>query len=122
MKYLNASYTKNGMINCTIDHPEFGEIEITLSADDPDTEQMFHEAVSTSKIEEYVEKIEDLILEKNNNLIIEINSYKELLSATDYKELPSYMDSKTSEENEENTANRISWREKVRELEKLLLE
>jgi len=57
MEYRNAQYTKDGMIDCEINHPEFGWISTTTSESDPDTTDLFAQIKATGNVAPYVKPV-----------------------------------------------------------------
>ena len=54
MNYRNAKYTESGAIDCEIEHPDYGWISTTLSADDDETSELFATVVSENNVADYV--------------------------------------------------------------------
>lgn len=54
MNYRNAKYTESGAIDCEIEHPDYGWIPTTLSADDDETAELFATVVNGNNVEDYV--------------------------------------------------------------------
>lgn len=65
MEYRNAKMLRNGMIDCEIDHPDFGWIPTTLASDDNGTKDLHAKILSEINLPEYEESLEELELEKN---------------------------------------------------------
>jgi hypothetical protein len=55
MKYRNAKYTKDGRIDCEIDHPKYGWVPFTSSANDTEAHGrgLFAQIVADGNIAEY---------------------------------------------------------------------
>ncbi len=54
MKYRNSTYTKNGAIDCEINHPKFGWIPFTAVKGDSKTDDFFTEMEASGNVSEYV--------------------------------------------------------------------
>ena len=70
MSYRNAKYTESGAIDCEIEHPDYGWIPTSLSADDAETAELFATVVSENAVADYVPTVLTAQEQTNANIAL----------------------------------------------------